>query len=159
MIAKITGVAIHDNGCSLKAYQSNVIKSVNIYSDMHRFIPAFTTMADAKIAEIIVNHRPRKYGKAKYGLSRIWKVLFDIVTIKMIIHFRDKPILWFGSFGLFFAITGIAFGIVSIMTFFSGENSIIYPAASFLFLSLFGSFIAWGLLSEFFIRQERQNNQ
>jgi hypothetical protein len=123
---------------------------------MHRFIPAVTTMADAKITEIIVNHRPRKYGKAKYGLSRIWKVLFDIVTIKMLIHFRDKPILWFGSFSLFFAIIGIPFGIVSIITFFSGENSIVYPAISFLFLSLFGNLLAWGLLAEFFIRQERQ---
>jgi glycosyltransferase involved in cell wall biosynthesis len=156
MIGKITGVPIHDNGCSLKAYRSKVVKSVKLYSDMHRFIPAISTMADAKIAEVVVNHRPRKFGETKYGLSRIWKVLSDIVTIKMIIHFHRQPIVWFAVSGLIFSILGLGFGIVSIVTYFQGVRSIVYPAASFLFLSLFGSFISWGILAEFLIRQEKK---
>ena len=75
LIGKITGIHIHDSGCSLKAYRSSVFKSVNLYSDMHRFVPAMSTIAGARVTEIAVNHRPRKYGKTKYGLSRTWKVL------------------------------------------------------------------------------------
>jgi dolichol-phosphate mannosyltransferase len=156
MIGKITGVPIHDNGCSLKAYRSPVIKAVRLYSDMHRFIPAVTTLKDAKITEIVVNHRPRKFGTAKYGLSRIWKVLSDIITIKMLIHFHNQPLLWFSLLSLIFAVLGIGFAIVSIKTYFQGVRSIVYPSASFLFLSLFGSFISWGILAEFLIRQEKR---
>lgn len=156
MIGKITGVPIHDNGCSLKAYRSSVIKSINLYSDMHRFIPAVATMADARIAEVVVNHRPRKFGKTKYGLSRIWKVLSDIITIKMLIHFHNQPILWFALLSLIFAAFGFGFGILSIVTYAQGVRSIVYPASSFLFLSLFGSFLSWGILAEFLIRQEKK---
>jgi glycosyltransferase involved in cell wall biosynthesis len=156
MIGKITGVPIHDNGCSLKAYRSQVIKSVKLYSDMHRFIPAISTLADAKIAEVVVNHRPRKFGETKYGLSRIWKVLSDIVTIKMLIHFHHQPILWFALLSLIFALFGLGFGIVSLVSYAQGIRSIVYPAASFLFLSLFGSFLSWGILAEFLIRQENE---
>jgi glycosyltransferase involved in cell wall biosynthesis len=156
IIGKITGVPIHDNGCSLKAYRNRVIKAVTLYSDMHRFIPAVTTLADAKIAEIVVNHRSRKYGVAKYGLSRIWKVLSDIVTIKMLIHFHNQPILWFALISLLFMIFGVGFAALSILTFLEGIKSIVYPAASFLLFSLFGSFLSWGILAEFLIRQEKK---
>jgi glycosyltransferase involved in cell wall biosynthesis len=156
IIGKITGVQIHDNGCSLKAYRSRIIKSIRLYSDMHRFIPAFSTMADARIAEVVVNHRPRKFGEAKYGLSRIWKVLVDIVTVKMIIHFHNQPMLWFTLFSLIFAAFGFGFGILSLVTFSQGVQTIIYPAASFLFFALFVSLISWGLLAEFLIRQDKK---
>jgi hypothetical protein len=123
---------------------------------MHRFIPALVTMTDAKIAEVVVNHRPRKFGKTKYGLSRTWKVISDILTIKMLIHFHKQPVLWFGLFSLAFVILGIGFGVVSIVTYFQGVKTIVYPTASFLFLSLFGSFLSWGILAEFLIRQEKK---
>jgi glycosyltransferase involved in cell wall biosynthesis len=156
MIGKITGVPIHDNGCSLKAYKSSVIKSVKLYSDMHRFIPAVTTLSDAKITEIVVNHRPRKFGTAKYGLSRVWKVLFDIITIKMLIHFHYRPILWFALLSVIFVCFGIGFGLASMVAYSQGVRSIVYPGASFLLLSLFGSFLSWGILAEFLIRQEKK---
>jgi glycosyltransferase involved in cell wall biosynthesis len=156
MIGKITGVPIHDNGCSLKVYKSRIVKSIRLYSDMHRFIPAITTMADAKIAEVVVNHRSRKFGEAKYGLSRIWKVLADIVTVKMIIHFHNQPMLWFSLLSLIFAALGLGFAIVSILTFLQGVQTIVYPAASFLFFTLFVSLLSWGLLAEFLIRQEKK---
>lgn len=85
IISLVTGVAIHDNGCSLKAYRSEVIKQVPLYGEMHRFIPAMTTIVGARIAEIIVKHHPRRFGTSKYGLGRIWRVILDIIAFKLII--------------------------------------------------------------------------
>ena len=94
IIAKVTGVPIHDNGCSLKAYRASVIKQVSLYGEMHRFIPAMSTVAGARIAEIVVSHHPRRFGKSKYGLGRVWRVMLDIVAFKFIISVfrsRTKP--------------------------------------------------------------------
>jgi glycosyltransferase involved in cell wall biosynthesis len=156
VMGKIIGVPIHDSGCSLKAYRSSVIRSTKLYSDMHRFIPAVTSMAGAKIAEIVVNHRPRKYGNTKYGISRVWRVLFDMITINMLVHFHESPILWFGVFGFIFGLIGLGLGIASVVLFLNGVRTIIYAGASFLFLSLFGSLLSWGLLAEFFVKIEKR---
>ncbi|OYV75843.1 MAG: glycosyltransferase [Chromatiales bacterium 21-64-14] len=97
LIGKVTGVPIHDNGCSLKAYRAVLIKMIPLYSEMHRFIPAMASLAGAQIAEIPVNHFPRRYGESKYGLSRIYRVLLDLVTIKTLLSSVDRPLLWFGA--------------------------------------------------------------
>ena len=157
LIDIITGVPIHDNGCSLKAYRSSVIKSMTLYSDMHRFIPAISSMMGAKITEIVVDHRPRRYGLTKYGLARIWKVLLDIVTIKMLIHFRMRPIYWFAAFACLFGFFGLMIGIVSFIIFLKGDLSVVLTAASFLCLFLSGSLSSWGLLAEFFVKIETTN--
>lgn len=100
IIGKVTGVPIHDNGCSLKAYRASVIKQVSLYGEMHRFIPAMSTVAGARIAEIVVTHHPRRFGESKYGLGRIWRVALDIVAFKFIIFVfallskTEKPSLW-----------------------------------------------------------------
>ncbi|RKU20282.1 hypothetical protein C6500_09265 [Candidatus Poribacteria bacterium] len=92
IIGKVTGVPIHDNGCSLKAYRASVIKQVPLYGEMHRFIPAMSTVAGARIAEIVVTHHPRRFGKSKYGLGRIWRVMLDIIAFKFIISvFASRP--------------------------------------------------------------------
>ena len=85
IIGKVTGVPIHDNGCSLKAYRASIIKQVPLYGEMHRFIPAMSTVAGARIAEIVVTHHPRRFGKSKYGLGRIWRVMLDIIAFQLII--------------------------------------------------------------------------
>ncbi len=85
IIAKVTGVPIHDNGCSLKAYRSEMIKQVPLYGEMHRFIPAISTVAGARIAEIVVTHHPRRFGTSKYGLGRVWRVMLDIIAFKLIL--------------------------------------------------------------------------
>ena len=95
LIAKVTGVPIKDNGCSLKAYRADVIKHVPLYSEMHRFIPAMASLAGPRIAEIKVRHHARKFGESKYGLSRVYKVLLDLLTIKMIATFSARPLKWF----------------------------------------------------------------
>ena len=100
LIGKVTGVPIKDNGCSLKAYRSDVIKSVPLYSEMHRFIPAMTSLAGSRVAEIKVRHHARKFGESKYGLSRIYKVLLDLMTIKTIVAFSSRPLHWFMTMSL-----------------------------------------------------------
>jgi glycosyltransferase involved in cell wall biosynthesis len=92
IIGKVTRVPIHDNGCSLKAYRASVIKQVPLYGEMHRFIPAMSTVAGARIAEIVVTHHPRRFGKSKYGLGRVWRVMLDIIAFKFIISvFTSHP--------------------------------------------------------------------
>ena len=92
IIGKVTGVPIHDNGCSLKAYRSAVIKQVPLYGEMHRFIPAMSTIVGGRIAEIVVTHHPRRFGKSKYGLGRVWRVMLDILAFKFIISvFVSRP--------------------------------------------------------------------
>jgi glycosyltransferase involved in cell wall biosynthesis len=95
LIGKVTGVPIRDNGCSLKAYRADVIKAVPLYSEMHRFIPAMASVTGARIAEVKVRHHARVFGQSKYGLSRIYKVLLDLLAIKTLIAFTTRPLLWF----------------------------------------------------------------
>ena len=92
IISKVTGVPIHDNGCSLKAYRAEVIKQVPLYGEMHRFIPAMSTVVGARTAEIVVKHHPRRFGTSKYGLGRIWRVGLDILAFKLILSvFAQQP--------------------------------------------------------------------
>ncbi len=100
LIGKVTGVPIKDNGCSLKGFRAGVIKNVPLYSEMHRFIPAMTSMAGARIAEIKVRHHARRFGESKYGLSRVYKVLFDLLTIRMVSGFAARPLMWFALLAL-----------------------------------------------------------
>jgi glycosyltransferase involved in cell wall biosynthesis len=95
LIAKVTGVAIRDNGCSLKAFRAPVIKAIPLYSEMHRFIPAMASIAGPRIAEIRVNHHARQFGRSKYGLSRIYKVALDLLVIKTVATFTSRPLVWF----------------------------------------------------------------
>jgi glycosyltransferase involved in cell wall biosynthesis len=145
IIGKVTGVPIKDNGCSLKGFRAAVIKSVPLYSEMHRFIPAMASMAGPRIAEIKVRHHARQFGASKYGLSRVYKVLFDLLTIRMVSGFAERPMRWFALLALPFFLfsciilvwqitllligaegslpisgTGVFFGILWIFLVFSG---------------------------------------
>jgi len=107
LIGKVTGVPIKDNGCSLKAYRADVIQRIPLYADMHRFIPAMASLAGPRIAEVKVRHHARTFGDSKYGLSRIYKVLMDLVTIKTLAGFYSRPLAWFSLMAIPFAIFGI----------------------------------------------------
>jgi glycosyltransferase involved in cell wall biosynthesis len=100
LIGKVTGVPIKDNGCSLKAYRAAVIKNIPLYSEMHRFIPAMASIAGPRIAEIKVQHHARQFGRSKYGLSRIYRVLLDLMVIKTVASFTARPLLWFALLSL-----------------------------------------------------------
>lgn len=99
MISLVTGVRLHDYGCTLKAYRREVITGFRLYGEMHRFIPVFADSVGARIIEVPVRHHPRKYGKAKYGLERIIKVILDLFTAKFLSSYADKPIYLFGGAG------------------------------------------------------------
>ena len=92
IIGRVTGVRITDNGCSLKAFRASLIKNIPLYSEMHRFIPAMASIAGPRIAEIKVRHHARQFGQSKYGLSRIYKVLLDLMVIKTIAAFTSRPV-------------------------------------------------------------------
>ena len=95
LIGKVTGVPIKDNGCSLKAFRASLIKEIPLYSEMHRFIPAMASIAGPRVAEIKVRHHARQFGQSKYGLSRIYKVLLDLMVIKTVASFTSRPLRWF----------------------------------------------------------------
>ncbi|MCL4559647.1 MAG: glycosyltransferase family 2 protein [Chloroflexi bacterium] len=99
LISWVTGVHLHDYGCTLKAYRREVITGFRLYGEMHRFIPAYANSVGAKITEMPVHHHPRRYGKAKYGLERTLKVILDLLTVKYLMTFANKPIYLFGGAG------------------------------------------------------------
>jgi glycosyltransferase involved in cell wall biosynthesis len=100
LISFVTGVHLHDYGCTLKAYRREVITGFRLYGEMHRFIPVYANSFGARIIEVPVQHHPRKFGKAKYGLERTLKVILDLFTVKFLISFGSKPIYLFGGFGI-----------------------------------------------------------
>ena len=107
LIGKVTGIPIKDNGCSLKAYRASVIKNIPLYSEMHRFIPAMASIAGTRIAEVKVRHHARQFGASKYGLSRIYKVLLDLMVIKTLASFAARPLLWFSLLALPLLVLGL----------------------------------------------------
>jgi len=100
LISSSTGVHLHDYGCTLKAYRREILQSINLYGEMHRFIPVYAKEAGGKISEVVVHHHPRKHGKANYGLERTIKVILDLFTVQFLTKFSQKPIYLFGGVGL-----------------------------------------------------------
>ena len=107
LISVTTRVKLHDYGCSLKVFRAEVVKPLRLYGEMHRFIPAIASEQGVKIEEVIVNHRVRRFGNSKYGLSRIIRVLFDLVTVKFLLSFSTRPLQIFGPPGLLLAAVGV----------------------------------------------------
>jgi glycosyltransferase involved in cell wall biosynthesis len=110
MISKVTGVHLHDYGCTLKLYKAEFLKPLRLYGEMHRFVPALAGFLGARVAEVPVNHRARTAGVSKYGISRTFKVLLDLMTVKFMDRFLGKPIYLFGGGGVLMGLLGVAFG-------------------------------------------------
>jgi glycosyltransferase involved in cell wall biosynthesis len=108
LISRVTGVALHDYGCTLKAYRREVLTGFRLYGEMHRFIPAYAGYVGAKIAEVPVQHHPRTHGQSKYGLERTVKVVLDLFTVKFLSGYVNKPIYLFGGVGILFSSVGVA---------------------------------------------------
>lgn len=161
IIRWMTGIEIRDNGCSLKAYRRDLLDRIRLYSDMHRFIPAVAAgMAGARIAEVPVRHHPRRYGESKYGLSRVFKVLGDLLVIQMIRFFRERPLTMFSSGATVAGLVGIAFAIAAgvSMEYFGPEkaNALVLPGASLLWMGLACYLFMLGLLGEVAVRMYRE---
>jgi glycosyltransferase involved in cell wall biosynthesis len=153
IIRLITGVSIRDNGCSLKAYRRELLRGIELYSDQHRFIPAVAVgVAGARIAEVPVRHHARRAGASKYGLSRVFKVLADLVTITMIRWFRDSPLMMFAMGAAASAGLGLGFtaaAIVALATFSPVKaNALVLPGSAFLLFGLAAYLIMLGLIAE-----------
>jgi len=147
LIGKITGVAIKDNGCSLKAYRGDVIKNIPLYSEMHRFIPAMTSLAGTKIAEIKVKHHAREFGESKYGLTRIYKVLVDLITIKTILSSFSRPLKIFATVASVSALIGFI-ALYAGLTQDHDTPNIVFYSIGILYLSLSAVLVLWGILGE-----------
>jgi glycosyltransferase involved in cell wall biosynthesis len=151
IIGKVTGVAIKDNGCSLKAYRADLIKAIPLYSEMHRFIPAVASIAGPRIAEIKVRHHARQFGQSKYGLSRIYKVLLDLMVIKTVASFTARPLLWFAMLATPLALIGLLLLGYSLSYWTTQSHHMPLPLAGSALLFLYGSLILGlgGVIGEF----------
>lgn len=155
LISVISGVPLHDYGCSLKAYRREVIKGVRLYGEMHRFVPIYATWMGARVAEIPVNHYARQFGQSKYGISRTFKVILDLITLKFMASCFTKPIYLFGTAGIWsFAVSLVTFIWMCVLKFVY-ETSFIetpLPVLVAMFFMVGIQFILMGLLAEILIR-------
>ncbi len=156
IIARVTGIPLHDFGCTLKAYQRDVIQDVKLYGEMHRFIPVYASWVGARITEIPVNHRPREFGTSKYSLARTSRVLLDLITVKLLGSYSTKPIYFFGfaAFGLW-ALAFVLAAIVIVQKLlppypYAHDNPLLLLSVFFAIVGV--QFILMGLLAELSIR-------
>ncbi len=163
LISKITGVALHDYGCTLKAYRRDIIKQVHLYGEMHRFIPALASWVGGTVDEVVVNHHARRFGTSKYGISRTFRVVLDLMTVKFLMHYSTRPIHIFGKIGGMFALPGLLMLVAMIGFHLSfllfgttfGADLIKRPfwvMTSFMLIFFSLQFISMGLLAEMQIR-------
>ncbi len=162
LISYITDVNLHDYGCSLKAFRFEVAKQISLYGEMHRFIPAIASWMGVRIAEVKVNHRARVAGVSKYGISRIFRVILDLITVKFLLSYSSKPLQFFGSIGLVSSAMGMCIGLyLTIQKFFYAEamsdRPLLLLGILLIFIGL--QFITVGLLAELMTRTyyEAQN--
>ena len=123
IISKVTGVELHDYGCTLKAYRADIAKRYRLYGDMHRFLPALAKRFGAKVTEIPVKHHPRLYGKSKYGIGRTVRVILDIFLVKFLNEYITKPLYVFGGFGFLLLVIGVLIELyLTFLKFFTGAD-------------------------------------
>jgi len=162
LISFITKVKLHDYGCTLKVFRKELVSLIQLYGEMHRFVPALASGKGAKIAEVKVNHRPRKYGSSKYGITRTPKVILDLLTVKFLLDYSTRPIQVFGLTGIFSILVGgsIFLGLVIQRQFFDialANRPMLLFAILLLFIGL--QFITMGLLGELQIRTYHESQQ
>lgn len=155
LISWISGVNLRDYGCTLKAYRRQVIEHVKLYGEMHRFVPIYATWFGAKVTEMAVTHHPRIHGKSKYGLNRIIKVVLDLIVVKFLTSYLQKPIYVFGGFGLAsFAGSFLGFATMLYYKFFGHKTFIETPLPALVITLFLIGFISilMGLLAEMNVR-------
>jgi len=155
LISRVSGVPLHDLGCSLKAYRGDVLRQVKLYGEMHRFIPVHASWVGARIAELPVQHHARQFGQSKYGIKRTFKVILDLITVKFMGSFSTKPIYVFGGAGLMlFGLSMFSGGAVIVMKFTHNlsmnRNPLLILTVLLILMSFM--FIMLGILAEILIR-------
>lgn len=161
LISAVSGVELHDFGCSLKAYRAEVIKGVRLYGEMHRFLPIYAKWHGARITELPVNHHARKTGRSKYGLERVLKVIMDLLTVRFMDRYMLKPMYLFGFWGFLFLVASGAFGVWALYMRFDGYFFTQTPLPMMAVFSFMTGVICFlmGLLAEMVTRtfHESQN--
>ena len=161
LIGNVTGIHLHDYGCSLKAFKHKIIKDIKLYGELHRFLPVLANIEGAKIKEIKVNHRSRKYGQSKYGIDRTFRVLMDLLTVWFMNKFLTRPMYVFGFIGIISIIISFIMSSYLIVLKFLGESIGNRPLLIFaLILGIAGvQLFSFGLLGELLMRtyHESQN--
>lgn len=163
LISRITGIRMHDFGCTLKAYRREIMKDVRLYGDLHRFIPALVYWVGGSLTEVVVRHHPRRHGKSKYGLARISRVILDLLTVSFLLRYSTSPIRIFGKWGLSIGLLGallLIFMIASNLaaTFFGTAFAAsllkrpFWVITSFMLIFFGVQFVSMGLLAEIQIR-------
>jgi glycosyltransferase involved in cell wall biosynthesis len=152
LIAAVTDTPVHDTGCTLKAFRARLVRNLSIYAEQHRFLPAMSRGSGARVAEIVVSHRPRRFGRSKYGLERALRVLFDLFVIKLISQFALRPLHYFGLFSLPFALFSLAILFIGTIDYRTFDLTAEWPQMVFCAFMLFflnaTYFVLLGLLSE-----------
>ncbi len=152
LIGVIMGTEVHDTGCTLKAFRRELVRNLAIYAEQHRFLPAMSTGSGARVTEVVVNHRARRYGHSKYGIGRATRVMLDMLSIKLIAQFSHRPLHYFGLLALSMlgaTLVFLSFGIVNYSTLemVAGWPAfVMFTAALFFFVAVY--FVLLGLLSE-----------
>lgn len=155
VISKVTGVHLHDYGCTLKAYRREVIQGIRLYGEMHRFIPAIASWMGTSIVEVPTHHRPRRFGKSKYGISRIVRVILDLIAVKFLVSYSTRPIQFFGRLGIFSVLIGLALSAyLTALKLFAGVDIGRRPLLllGVLLIILGVQLVAMGLLGELLVR-------
>ncbi|KKW27869.1 MAG: Glycosyl transferase family 2 [Candidatus Kaiserbacteria bacterium GW2011_GWB1_52_6] len=164
IISAVTGVSLHDYGCTLKAYRSDVIKGVKLYGEMHRFIPAYAAWQGGRVAEIPVTHSPRKHGKSNYGFGRVFRVLLDLVVVVFMHRYMNRPMHFFGMWGLASLSFGFLVGCIAItLRIFVGLHLIDtpLPVLTALLIIVGIQLVLFGVIGEMIMRTyyESQNRR
>ncbi len=155
LISEATGVGLHDYGCALKAYRIEVVKSINLYGDLHRFIPAIASYFGVTVAEVPVRYRSRQFGRSKYGIGRVIRVLLDLLTVRFLLSYSTRPIQIFGLMGLFSLAMGMVIGVyLTAMKFVYQEKLMDRPLLllAILLVMIGVQFVTMGLLAELIVR-------
>ncbi len=164
LISRVTGVELHDYGCTLKAYRQEVVKELNLYGELHRFLPALASWMGVKIAEIPVNHHPRRFGKSKYGITRTFRVVLDLILVQFLLRYSTRPIRIFGGAGLISFVVGLFLGcyLTVVKLFFHhriGNRPLLILSVLLIILGI--QLLSLGILGEFLTRiyYEGQNKK
>ncbi len=163
LISRLSGVHLHDYGCTLKCYRADLIKGVNLYGDMHRFIAAYAVWQGGRVAEVEVSYAPRQHGKSNYGMGRIVRVLLDLVTVVFMHKYMNRPMHFFGGWGLVSIVLGVVSGIATIVLRIVGLGNLIVslPIVTALFIIVGVQLVLFGIIGEMLMRTyyESQNRR
>ncbi len=162
MISNVTGVHLHDYGCSLKVYHRDVVKGIRLYGEMHRFIPAIASGMGISFTEVKVNHRARRFGTSKYGISRTIRVVLDLITVKFMLSYATRPLHVFGTVGVVSSLLGVTIGLIltvqrQLFGIGLANRPLLLLAVLLIFMGI--QFITIGLLAELVVRTYHESQK